>query len=89
MGRTLATFTRLVDEERERWQKFRRALRKEDQVALDDLFCAARYHAAAGAYLAQDFPFETVVLCMLLEEHKTLLTLQQKIKELEEKFAGR
>jgi len=89
MGRTLATFTRLVDEERKRWQKFRRALRKEDQAALDDLFCAARYHAAAGAYVAQEFPFETMVLGMLLEEHKALLALQQKVKELEGKFACR
>jgi hypothetical protein len=87
MGRTLATFTQLIDEERERWQKFRRALRKEDQTVLDDLFGAARYHSAAGAYVAQDLPFETIVMCMLLEEHKMLLALQQKVKELEEKFA--
>ena len=42
MGRTLATFTQLVQQEIDSWSRYRRALRREDQQALDVLFAAAR-----------------------------------------------
>jgi len=83
MGRTLPTFTQLVRQEAERWHKFRRALRKEDQEALDELFAAARFHSAAGAYASGAIPFETMILSMLIEEHKTVKALQEKVRELE------
>jgi hypothetical protein len=49
MGRTLATFTQLLQQELDSWRRYRRALRREDQQAFDALFAAARYHAPAGA----------------------------------------
>ena len=83
MGRTLRTFTQLVHSEVERWKKFRRTLRKEDQTALDELFSAARYHSVAGAYASNAVPFEAMLLAMLLEEHKDVRRLRQKVSELE------
>jgi hypothetical protein len=80
MGRTLPTFTQLVRQEAERWNKFRRALRKEDQEALDELFAAARFHSAAGAYASGAIPFETMILSMLIEEHKTAKALREKVE---------
>ena len=38
MGRTVLPYSHVWEEERSRWLKFRRALRKEDQVHLDRLF---------------------------------------------------
>ncbi len=76
MGRTLASFTQLVINEQDSLAKFRRALRKEDQAALDDLFRAARYHVAACAYASDLLPFETMLLAMLIEEHKRVQRLQ-------------
>jgi hypothetical protein len=70
MGRTLPSFTQLILNEQEALGKFRRALRREDQRAFDDLFRAARYHIAAAAYASHLLPFETMLLAMLLEEHK-------------------
>jgi hypothetical protein len=75
MGRTLATFTQLVQQEIAAWRRYRRALRAEDQQALDDLFVAARQHSAAGAYLARDTPFDVMVLSMLLEHQKQIRRL--------------
>jgi hypothetical protein len=83
MGRTLATFTQLIQLEIDSWRQYRRALRREDQQALDALFTAARHHAPAGAYLARDTPFEAMLLSMLIEQHKHVLALQQKVTILE------
>jgi hypothetical protein len=83
MGRTLATFTQLIRQEIDSWRRYRRALRQEDQAVLDALFAAARRHSAAGAYLAREVPFDVMLMSMLLEEHKQLLALQQKVSDLE------
>ncbi len=83
MGRTLATFTMQVNQALGEWGKFRRALRKEDQQILDDLFTHARYHAQAGAYLAPTDPFAAMLLSMILEERKARLALEKKFHELE------
>ena len=42
MGRTLVTFTQLVQQEIDSWSRYRRALRYVDQQVLDVLFAAAR-----------------------------------------------
>jgi hypothetical protein len=83
MGRTLATFTQLVQQEIDSWSRYRRALRREDQQALDVLFAAARHHASAGAYLARETPFEAMLLSMLIEQQKHVVMLQQKVIILE------
>lgn len=83
MGRTLATFTQLIHLEIDSWRRYRRALRREDQQALDALFAAARHHASAGAYLARNSPFEAMLLSMLIEQHKHAMALQQKVASLE------
>lgn len=83
MGRTLATFTQLVQQEIDSWSRYRRALRHEDQQALDVLFAAARHHASAGAYLARETPFEVMLLSMLIEQQKHVVILQQKVMILE------
>ncbi|HUJ77213.1 MAG TPA: hypothetical protein VL359_20275, partial [bacterium] len=62
--------------------RFRRALRRSDQVALDDLFAAARQHLAAAAYAAHALPFETFLLSMLLEEHKEVIRLRHLVEGL-------
>jgi hypothetical protein len=82
MGRTLPSFTQLILNEQDALAKFRRALRKEDQRAFDDLFRAARYHVAAAAYASHLLPFETMLLAMLLEEHKRVQHLEILLERL-------
>ncbi len=77
MGRTLASITQAFLEEETASAKVRRALRRSDQLVLDDLFALARQHLAAAAYASHALPFET----MLLEEHKKVIRLQQFIKD--------
>jgi hypothetical protein len=58
MGRTVLPYSQVWEEERSRWLKFRRALRKEDQVHLDRLFEQARLHLQAGVYASNLWPLE-------------------------------
>lgn len=81
MGRTLATFTQLVQQEIASWRRYRRALRAEDQQALDELFAAARKHSAAGAYQARDTPFEVMLLSMLIEHHKQIQRISHTVAD--------
>jgi hypothetical protein len=76
MGRTLPSITMEFTQEQESFSRFRRALRRSDQLALDDLFAAARNHLAAAAYAANALPMETFLLAMLLEEHKEVMRLR-------------
>ena len=80
MGRTLPSITQAFMSEQEAFARFRRALRRSDQLALDDLFAAAHQHLAAAAYASHALPFETFLLAMLLEEHKEVLRLRQIVE---------
>lgn len=82
MGRTLPSITQQFMQEAESFSRFRRALRRGDQLALDDLFAAAQKHLAAAAYAAHALPLETFLLAMLLEEHKEVQRLRQSLDAL-------
>jgi hypothetical protein len=82
MGRTLPSITQGFLQEQESFARFRRALRRSDQIALDSLFACARQHLAAAAYASHALPFEIFLLSMLLEEHKEVLRLRQQVDEL-------
>ncbi len=68
--------------EQEAFTRFRRALRRSDQIALDDLFVSAQKHLAAAAYAAHALPLETFMLSMLLEEHKEVQRLRRQMDEI-------
>jgi hypothetical protein len=82
MGRTLPSITQAFLHEQQSLARFRRALRREDQRALDDLLGASRRHLAAAAYASHLLPFEVMLLAMLVEEHKQVLLLQQEVEVL-------
>lgn len=82
MGRTLPSITQAFLQEQQSLARFRRALRIEDQRALDDLLSASRQHLAAAAYASHLLPFEVMLLAMLVEEHKQVLRLSQELEAL-------
>ena len=75
MGRTLPTVNQVLEQNREQWARFYRALRREDRELLDRLFDGAKYFTAACVYQANITPSESIVLAMLLH-------LQKQIQEL-------
>ena len=82
MGRTLPSATQIIITEEASFGRFRRALRRSDQLALDDLFASARQHTAAAQYASHALPFEVFLLAMLLEEHKEVMKLREQVEAL-------
>jgi hypothetical protein len=83
MGRTLPSAAQNLQEEEAAFSRFRRALRRQDQLALDELFVAAKQHTAAAQYASHALPFEVMLLAMLLEEHKEVRRLRERLGVLE------
>lgn len=83
MGRTVAPFSQVLEAEFESWNKFRRALRREDQEAFDTLFAAAKYHVAAMVYASRVTPLEAILMSILVEHQKAIAQLKGRIRELE------
>ncbi len=81
MGRTLPAIAQAFLMEQEAFARFRRALRRSDQIVLDDLFAEAQQHLAAASYAAHALPFEIFLLAMLLEEHKQVLRQRAGLAE--------
>lgn len=84
MGRTVPTFTMVIQQEMESWSKYRRGLRKEDQDALDELFRAARQQLAGSAYAARPIPFESIVMSMLIMQQRCIRELRERVALLEQ-----
>lgn len=82
MGRTLPTVTNIFLQEQESFLASAAPLRQSDQAILEDLFGAARQHLAAVTYAAHALPFETILLAMLLEEHKEVMRLSRGLEAL-------
>ena len=84
MERLDLPFSEVLEQEVQEWKKFQSALRKEDQQFLDRLFEKARLHVQAGGCASRPWPFETILISMLLEHEKALVELRSKIKTHEE-----
>lgn len=84
MGRTLPSSTQVFQQIEASLSRFRRALRREDQLVLDELFNYAQKHLAEAGYAANMMPFETHLLSMLLEEHKEVIRLREVVTRLEQ-----
>jgi len=82
MGRTVPTFTNLIDEELASWSKFRRGLRKDDQEVFDGIFRVAKLHLAENFYAMRAVPFESMIMSIILEQQKTIKRLEEEIKKL-------
>jgi hypothetical protein len=81
MGKTLPPFSQLIEQERRRWAPFRRALPKADQAAFDRLFDCAKLHVQAGVMVARPWPFETIVMAVLLAHEKRIGEMVRRIEE--------
>jgi hypothetical protein len=78
MGRTLPTATQSLEMEKDSWASFRRALRREDQEAFDDLWRWARRHTAPASMAGRPVPFESAVMSMLVELARRLAALEKE-----------
>jgi hypothetical protein len=79
MGRTVPTFRQLIEQAAQRWSKFRRALRREDQEYFDRLFRRVRTYTQAATYQCSDNPMEAILLSVALDQEKRLDVLERAV----------
>jgi hypothetical protein len=82
MGKTLPPFSQLIEYERSRWAPFKRALPKEDGAIFDRLFDCAKLHIQAGVMMSRPWPFEAIIMAILLEQRKRVEYLARLLDEL-------
>jgi hypothetical protein len=83
MGKTLPAFSQIIEYERRKWAPFKRTLPKPDQAIFDRLFDCAKLHIQAGVMVARPWPFETIVMAIVLEQQKQVERLQSPLDELQ------
>jgi hypothetical protein len=77
MGKTLPPFSQLIEAERRRWLPLKKTLPKAEQSTFDRLFDCAKLHIQAGVMMSRPWPFETMVMAILLEQHKQVERLER------------
>lgn len=85
MGRTVPTFTNVIDSELASWSKFRRGLPLEDQDVFDEVFRAAKRRLASNFYAMRTIPFESIIMSITIEQGRELAQLRRKVARLEER----
>ena len=79
MGRTIASITQTWQEEEAALNRFKRALRKEDQIILDELLVMSRLHLAEASYASNLYPLDMYLIAILLEVYKQLKATQRQL----------
>lgn len=77
MGRTIASITQTWQQEEAALKRFKRALRKDDQVLLDELLVLSRLHLAEASYASNLYPLDMYLIAILLEVYKQLKAMQR------------
>jgi hypothetical protein len=70
-------------QQQDTFARFRRALRRQDQLVLDDLFASASQHLSAAELAERALPFESMLLCMLIEQRKEIERLEGVVEGLQ------
>ena len=79
MGRTVPTFTNIIDSEIAGWSKFRRGLQLDDQEIFDEVFRAAKRHLATNFYAMRTIPFESIIMSIIIEQGKAIKELRRRL----------
>jgi hypothetical protein len=77
MGKTLPPFSQLIEAERRRWMPFKKALPKANRSIFNRLLDCPKLHVQAGVMVSRPWPFETVVMAILLEQHTQVEQLER------------
>ena len=86
MGKTVESYRLRLDKEIQRWSSFARALRKDDRETFEELMDVCRNYASAGSNATRPVLFEAMVMCILVEQQKTLKRLTKQIDSTKPSF---
>ena len=81
MGRTILSATQTWVEEEQSLKRFTHALRKSDQLLIEELIALSHLHVAEASYASNLYPMDVYLLSMLLELYKKFKQLELKLAE--------
>jgi len=76
------SYRQALECEVERWKGFRKALRKSDREAFDDMMNACRKYASAGGMATRPVLFEAMLMSILLAQQKSLQEIRKELDEI-------
>ncbi|MFP4005823.1 MAG: hypothetical protein ACLFUR_03780 [Candidatus Hadarchaeia archaeon] len=85
MGRTVPTYTRLIEERRRELERYRDALRRKDRKSFERIIEDSQKHRDAGKEMASYDSFKPMLLSIILEQEKRIERLEDKLGDLEGK----
>jgi hypothetical protein len=88
MGRTILSATQTWVEEDKALMRFVRALRKNDQVLIEELIALSRQHIAEASYASNLYPMDVYLVSMLLELYKKVRQLEIKVEQMDVQSGG-
>lgn len=88
MGRTNPTYRDQVRALEDRWQDYRRGLRRCDQEHFDRLFEHGRRHADAAGYQNATDPVVALLLSIALAQERHIDELERRVDEFERRLDG-
>lgn len=88
MGKSVSTITDAYHREAQTLARFRRGLRRSDQLILDELLSYTHKHLSAASLATDALPMEMFLLAMLIEQQKEIELLKTRIERLEQSATG-
>jgi hypothetical protein len=82
MGRTIPSAAIQYMSFVKQMEKFKRGIGRSDGLVVDDLLVMANQHVAEVAYAGSPLPEQLYLLAMILEEHKIVMGLQERVEVL-------
>jgi len=80
------SYRQALEGEIEKWKGFRKALRRRDREAFDEMVDACREYASAGGMATRPVLFEAMVMTILLAQQRSLRETKEKLEEVREKL---
>ena len=83
MGKTVESYRIALEDEIQRWNGFKKALRLEDKEAFEAMMDACRNFASAGSNATMPLLFEPMVMSILLSLQKKISRLEKALNAVE------
>ncbi len=82
MNSTIGSYETAMEQEINRWSGFHNALRKEDREAFEKLMQIYRNNAHANEAARKNFPFEPMIMSILIAQHHEIEQLEKDLQTL-------
>jgi len=82
LGRTIPSYRMILENEIKKWERFLKALRRDDKDAFEELMNACRNYASAAGAATRPIITEAMFMSILLAHQKTLKEIKAAVERL-------